>query len=60
MGDKIKQLRLSRGWSILELSKRTGVSTGMICMIENYKVNPSLKKLQAIAKTLGKDVKDLL
>ena len=60
MGNKIKQLRLNKGWSISELSERTGVSTGMICMIENNKTNPSIKKLQAITEALGIELKDLL
>lgn len=60
MGNKIKQLRLSKEWSIPELSRRSGVSTGLICMIENNKTNPSIKKLQALTEALGVELKDLL
>lgn len=60
MGEKIKQLRLSKKWSIPELSRRSGVSTGLICMIENNKVNTSLNKIQKLAKALQVEVKDLI
>ena len=60
MGNKIKQFRLNKKWSILELSRRSGVSVGLISMLENNKVNVSIKKLQALTKALGIELKDLL
>ena len=60
MGNKIKQFRLNKKWSISELSKRSGVSVGLISMLENNKVNVSIKKLQALTETLGVELKDIL
>ena len=60
MGNKIKQFRLNKKWSISELSRRSGVSVGLISMLENNKVNVSIKKLQALTKALGIELKDLL
>ena len=60
MGNKIKQFRLNKKWSISELSKRSGVSVGLISMLENNKVNVSIKKLQALTEALGIELKDIL
>ena len=60
MGNKIKQFRLNKKWSISELSKRSGVSVGLISMLENNKVNVSIKKLQALTEALEIELKDIL
>ena len=57
---KVKKLRESRGWSMQELSDRSGVSKGYISMLENGKVNPSLKKLKELSRALGVEVKDII
>ena len=56
----IKEIRLSKGMTARELGEKSNTTERYIYMIENGQCNPSLKKLKAIAKALGKDVKDLL
>lgn len=56
----IKKIRLEKGMTARELGEKSNTTERYIYMIENGQCNPSLKKLQNIAKALGKDVKDLL
>lgn len=56
----IKNLRLEKGMTARELGEKSNTTERYIYMIEKGQCNPSLKKLQAIAKVLGKDIKDLL
>ena len=57
---EVRKLREKHGWSMQELSDKSGVSKGYISMLENGKVNPSLKKLKELAKALGVEVKDII
>ena len=56
----IKKIRLEKGMTARELGEKSDTTERYIYMIENGQCNPSLRKLQNIAKALGKDVKDLL
>ena len=56
----IKKIRLEKGMTARELGEKSNTTERYIYMIENGQCNPSLKKLKAIAKALGKDIKDLL
>lgn len=47
--DRIKDLRKQKGWTQADLSKRTGISMGMIGGIENGTRNPSDKTLNKIS-----------
>jgi transcriptional regulator with XRE-family HTH domain len=53
---KIKELRKETKMSIAELSKLSGVSTGMISQIERGMVVPSVVKLWKLAKALDTSV----
>lgn len=52
IGSKIRELRKSKNINITELSKNTGVSTGMISQIERNMAVPSVASLWKIAKSL--------
>jgi transcriptional regulator with XRE-family HTH domain len=59
-GDKVKSLRLQKGWSQEELGNRAGLHRTYIGSIERYERNVSLLNVQRIAKALGVPIKDLL
>jgi XRE family transcriptional regulator of biofilm formation len=59
--NRIKQLRLLRGYSINALSEKTGVSKSYLSYIERgIQKNPSLHILSKLAHSLGTTVEDLL
>ena len=53
VGARIRQLRTSRNLSLQDLSKRSGVSVGMLSQVERSLANPSLKILNKIQIALG-------
>jgi transcriptional regulator with XRE-family HTH domain len=56
----VRALRLARGWSLDELSGRSGVSKGMVVQIEGARTNPSVGTLCRIADAFGVSVARLL
>ncbi len=56
----VRGLRQARGWSLDELSGRSGVSKGMVVQIEAARTNPSLGTLTRIADAFGVTVARLL
>jgi transcriptional regulator with XRE-family HTH domain len=56
----VRTLRLTRGWSLDELSGRSGVSKGMVVQIEGARTNPSVGTLCRIADAFGVTVARLL
>lgn len=61
VGVKLKNLRLKRGYSINELSDRSGVSKSYLSYIERgIQKNPSLQVLSKLASTLDTNVEELL
>jgi transcriptional regulator with XRE-family HTH domain len=53
VGTRLKQLRQQRGWSMVQLARDVGVTTGMISQIENNLADPSLTTLRKLAQVLG-------
>lgn len=53
LGNTIRDIRLQHGLTIAEISKRAGVSRGMLSKIENGLTSTSLESLQQIANSLG-------
>ena len=53
IGSKIKGIRKEKGISIAELSKKSGVSAGLISQVERNAVNPSVATLWKISKSLN-------
>lgn len=61
VGERIKQLRTKKGYSISELAKMAGVSKSYLSYIErNVQRNPSLQFLSKIAETLETSMEYLL
>jgi len=61
IGNKIKEMRQAKGYSISELAKLADVSKSYLSHIERgLQSNPSLQFLHKIAKTLGTSLDYLL
>lgn len=59
LGDNIRNIRKDKKISINKLSKITGISLGYLSDLENNKAkNPSIEKLETIAKALDVSVND--
>lgn len=56
IGDKINQLRLSKGFSQRKLAKLAGLTNTAISSIERNKVSPAVNTLAAILEVLGSDL----
>jgi transcriptional regulator with XRE-family HTH domain len=56
----VRALRQARGWSLDELSGRSGVSKGMVVQIEGARTNPSVGTLSRIAEAFGVSIARLL
>ncbi|WP_244871813.1 helix-turn-helix domain-containing protein [Catellatospora sp. TT07R-123] len=56
----VRALRTGRGWSLDELSGRSGVSKGMLVQVEAGRTNPSVGTLARIADAFGVAVARLL
>ena len=59
-GKKIEQFRKKKGYSLEELSQRSGVSKGMLSQVEQGKVNPTVAVVWKIANGLDVPFHDLL
>lgn len=51
--------RTSKKVTLIELSKRTGISKSTLNNIDNGKVSPNMNQLEAIAKALECRISDL-
>ena len=60
MSRRLKALRTQNGLTLDELSKRSGVSKGMLVEIERGEANPSIATLCKAAAALGVSVADIL
>jgi XRE family transcriptional regulator of biofilm formation len=61
MGNNIFKIRKQRGFTLSELSERTGISKSYLSNIErNLKQNPSIHVMEKIADVLKVDIKTLL
>ena len=56
----LKQKRLEKGISKLEISKQTGISRTAITLIENNKNSPTLRTLLIISSCINVDLADIL
>ena len=53
LGDNIRRLRKTKGWSQRELADQVSSTSSYINRVETGKVNPSIGVLERIAKALG-------
>lgn len=56
----LRRLRRERGWSLVELSARAGVSRAMLSQVETGKTTPTIAVLWKIATGFGVPFSDLL
>jgi len=59
-GQRVKSLRLKKGWSQEELARRADLHRTYIGSIERYERNISLLNVERIAKAFGVKAKDLI
>ena len=52
VGKNIRQRRLERGWTQIQLARMAGVTSVTVCNIERGRTTPSLKTVFAIAMAL--------
>jgi transcriptional regulator with XRE-family HTH domain len=60
VGEKIKSLRETKGFSLKELADLTGFSTALLSQMENHLVSPSLGTLIKLSNAFGVKVGDFL
>lgn len=60
LGDKIKKIRISKGYAQKYLAQIVGLDSSTLCKIELNKAKPSLTTLEKLATALGVRVSDLL
>jgi XRE family transcriptional regulator, fatty acid utilization regulator len=60
IGRRIRHLRVQRGMTLEELGEAIGRAPSQVSMLENGKREPTIARLQAVARALGAGVEDLL
>jgi transcriptional regulator with XRE-family HTH domain len=60
IGPRIRQLRLERGLSVMDLCEATGLSRNWVYVLERGDHEPSLETVARLADVLGCDENDLL
>ena len=53
VGQRLRELRHEKGYSIKALAAESGLSVNTISLIENHKSSPSVSTLEQLAKALG-------
>src|SRR4028119_535987 len=53
LGAKLAAARAERGWSLAELARRAGLSTGAVHKVEKSDMTPTIATLMKIAAALG-------
>ena len=56
----IRKLRMQQNLTVEQLAKKSGFSKGFISQVENFRLTPSLKALNAISNALGVPLATLL
>jgi len=59
LGSTLRALRNRKGWTLAEVSRRTGFSTPTLSKIENDKLSLSYDKLIKVSEGLGVEISDL-
>lgn len=60
LGERVREQRLARGWSQLELGRRTGLHRTFVGSVERGERNVSILNLRVIARALRVAVSNLL
>lgn len=59
LGLKLKRMRADRGWTLEEVSRRTGVARSTLSKIENGQMSPTYDVLQRITRGMDLDLVEL-
>lgn len=59
-GPVLKTLRLERGWSLAEVSEKTGIPTSTLSKVENDKTEVTMDRLLRISVALDVNIADIL
>lgn len=59
LGQRIREIRRSRDWTLEEVSRRTGLARSTLSKIENEQMSPTFEAVRKLAKGLGIDVPQL-
>ncbi len=59
LGLKLKRMRTDKGWTLEEVSQRTGVARSTLSKIENGQMSPTYDVLQRITRGLDLDLVEL-
>lgn len=60
LGEKIKAIRMEKGWSLKNLSDRSGISAAAIHKIESNGITPTITTMMKISDALGKKISNFV
>jgi len=60
LGEKIKTIRIEKGWSLKDLSHRSGISAAAIHKIESNGIKPTITTMMKISDALGKKISNFV
>ena len=60
LGEKIKAIRTEKGWSLKDLSNRSGISAAAIHKIESNGITPTITTMMKLSDALGKKISNLI
>jgi transcriptional regulator with XRE-family HTH domain len=59
LGERVREIRRSRNWTLEEASRRTGLARSTLSKIENEQMSPTFEAVQKLAKGMGIDIPQL-
>lgn len=59
LGQRVKRMRLDRGWTLEDMSQKTGVARSTLSKIENGQMSPTYDVLQRITRGANFDIVEL-
>ena len=59
LGHRLKRIRIDKGWTLKEVSERTGVARSTLSKIENGQMSPTYDVLQKITRGVDLDIVEL-
>lgn len=60
LAQRLKNARLRRGFTLDEVSDRSGLAKGLLSKVENFRVTPTLITLSKLSESLGLKLSELL
>ncbi len=60
VGQRVRRLRLERGWSQHRLSAESGLHHSAVSRIESGENNPTARSVRDLARALGVEPKELM